>query len=61
MSSNLFFNMNPLDAYFINQSNNPGKRVVLRTKGGYTQATPSFQLRLANKSTAHDLVRSLAS
>ena len=25
MSSNLFFNMNPLDAYFINQSHNPGK------------------------------------
>ena len=25
MSSDLFFNMNPLDAYFINQSHNPGK------------------------------------
>ena len=25
MSSNLFLNMNPLDAYFINQSHNPGK------------------------------------
>ena len=25
MSSNLFFDMNPLDTYFVNQSHNPGK------------------------------------
>ena len=25
MSSNLFFDVNPLDAYFINQSHDPGK------------------------------------
>ena len=37
------------------------KRVDLRKKGGYTQATSSFQFGLVNISTAHDLARSLAS
>ena len=37
------------------------KRVVLRKKGGYTQATSSFQFRLVNIFTAHDLATSLAS
>ena len=66
MSSKRFFDVNPLDAYFINQSHDPGKltfvkHVDLRKKGGYTQATSSFQFRLVNISTAHDLARSLES
>ena len=37
------------------------RRVVLRKKGGSTQATSSFQFRSVNISTAHDLTRGLAS
>ena len=62
MSSNvnLLFNMNPLDAYFINQSQNPGKLTFVNAlfwekKGSYTQATSSFQFRRVNISTAHDV------
>ena len=52
--------MNPLDAYFINQSQNPGKLTFVNAlfwekKGSYTQATSSFQFRLVNISTAHDV------
>ena len=32
-SSNLFFNMNPLGAYFINQSHNPGKTRLPKWRG----------------------------
>ena len=58
--------MNPLGAYFVNQPTNFGKftfekRVVLRKRGGCTQATSSIQSRLVNTSTAHDLAISLAS
>ena len=64
MFSNFFFNRNPLDAYFINQSQNPGKLTFVNASfWGKRAATSSFQFRpeIVNISTAHDLARSLAS
>ena len=52
MSSNLFFDMNPLDAYFINQSLNPGKLTFVNASfwgkraRRYTHATSYFHFDL---------------
>ena len=65
--SSMFFNMNPLGAYFIYQSHNPGKLTFVNVLFWGKRATVhslSFQqqFRLSvNMSTAHDLARILAS
>ena len=41
VSNNLFFNMNPLDAYFINQFHNPGKSTFVNARE--KRAAMSFQ------------------
>ena len=41
MSFNLFFNMNPLDAYFINHFHDPGKLTFVNARG--KRAAMSFQ------------------
>ena len=56
----MFFNMNPLGSYFINQSHNPAKLTFINVsseeKGRLYTGCP-----FKNMSTAHDLARSLAS
>ena len=36
MCSHLFFNLNPLEAYFINQSHNPGKLTTQPVTTGHS-------------------------
>ena len=65
MCSNLFFSMNTVDAYFINQSHNPGKltfvNVSFREKrAAIHKLRRPFKFRLVNISTLHDLARSQA-